>query len=205
MIAGLALERRKAPDDSRYFYPFAVAFVFAALSGLATFHEPWARWLGARLPWTHGQIEYLFIANAAAYLVLDRLCDRPSFPQARVVGKAFRFVIPGHVMTSLWILSFTDYAKADPVEALTLEWLLPVAALVFVFAAIPRQMKNFLITGLVFLAIGVYRLQDQVFRQHWLWPVALLACGLGLMLAAANYAPLRVALQRLVRRAGRIG
>ena len=39
------LERLKLPDDSRYFYPFAVAFTWAALSGLATFHEPWAHWL----------------------------------------------------------------------------------------------------------------------------------------------------------------
>ena len=203
MAAGLLLERLKLPDDSRCFYPFAVAFTLAALSGLATYHEPWAQWLGARLPWTHGQIEYLFIANAAAYFALDRLCDRPSFPQVRMVGKAFRFVIPGHVMTSLWLLSFTGYARADRAEALTLTWLLPVAALVFVFASIPRQMKNFLVSGLVFLAIGVYRLQDQVFQQRWLWPAALLAGGLGLMLAATNYAPMRVALRRLWKRAAR--
>ena len=142
------------------------------------------------------------MANAAVYFVLDRICDRSSFPQMRTVGKSFRFAIPGHVMTSLWLLSFTKAAKASQTEAWTLEGLLPVAALVFVFASIPRQMKNFLISGLVFLAIGVYRLQDQVFQQRWLWPVALLACGLGLMLAAANYAPLRIALRRIFRRPG---
>jgi predicted Ser/Thr protein kinase len=203
MAVGFLLERRKMPDDSQYFYPFAVAFALVALSGLAACHKPWADKLGEWLPWTHGQIEYLFMANAVAYLIFDRICDRSSFPQVRAVGKSFRFVIPGHVMTSLWLLSFTEYAKADRTEALTLTWLLPVAALVFVFASVPRQMKNFLVSGLVFLAIGIYRLQDQVFKQRSLWPVALLACGLGLMLAATNYAPLRVALRRIGKRAGR--
>jgi hypothetical protein len=200
MAAGFLLERRKMPDDSQYFYPFAVAFAFAALSGLSACHKPWADKLGAWLPWTHGQIEYLFMGNAVAYFILGRICDRSAFPQVRKMGRSFRFAIPGHVMTSLWLLSFTDYAKANRTEALALTWLLPAAALVFVFASIPRQMKNFLVSGLVFLAIGIYRLQDLVFKQRSLWPVALLACGLGLMLAATNYAPLRVALRRIGKR-----
>jgi len=101
------------------------------------------------------------------------------------------------VMTSLLLLGME--AKSPP-EARIFEWLLPAVACVFVFASIPRQMKNFLVSGLVFLAIGVYRLQDQVFKQRSLWPVVLLACGLGLMLAATNYAPLRVALRRIGKR-----
>ena len=205
MVAGLLLERRKMTDDSQYFYPFAVAFTLAALSGLAINQETWTNFLRDHYPWkwTHGQIEYLFMANAVAYFILDRICDRSSFPQVRSVGKAFRFAIPGHVMTSLWCLSFSDYAKAGSLEASVLEWLLPVTALIFVFASIPRQMKNFLVSGLVFLAIGIYRLQDQQFKERPLWPIGLLACGLGLMLAATNYAPLRVALRRLRQRAAR--
>ena len=67
-------------------------------------------------------------------------------------------------------------------------------------ASIPRQMKNFLVSGLVFLAIGVYRLQQEVFPGRAWWPILLLAAGLGLMLAAANYAALRVALARMWKR-----
>jgi hypothetical protein len=69
MAAGFGLERLRQPDDSRYFYPFAVAFTWAALSGVAAdFHEPYARWLKSVAPWTRGQVEYLFIGNAAHLL-----------------------------------------------------------------------------------------------------------------------------------------
>jgi hypothetical protein len=181
------------PDDSRYFYPFAVAFTLAALSGVAVYHEPWARWLKATLPWTRGQIEYAFILNAAVYFVVDRICGHFSSSQVRMVGKSFRFVIPGHVMTSLLALGLS---AESVLEARVFEWLLPAVACVFVFASIPRQMKNFLVSGLVFLAVGVYRLQQEVFPNRAFWPILLLLSGLSLMLAAANYAALRVALGR---------
>jgi hypothetical protein len=42
----------------------------------------------------------------------------------------------------------------------------------------------------------VYRLQQEVFPNRAFWPILLLLAGLGLMLAAANYAPLRVALTK---------
>ena len=67
-------------------------------------------------------MEYLFLINAAIYLVLDRLSEIVSSPQVRMVGKAFRFVIPGHVMTSLLLLGI---AAKSPFEARVFEWLLP--------------------------------------------------------------------------------
>ncbi|HEY3444288.1 MAG TPA: serine/threonine-protein kinase [Paludibaculum sp.] len=197
MIAGFTFERLRLPDDSRYFYPFAVVFTWAALTGVALFHEPYAQWLKAAAPWTRGQLEYLFIVNAAIYFVLDRACDRFASTQIRMVGKSFRFVIPGHVLTSLLLLGIN--AKA-PAEARALEWLLPGAACVFVFAAISRQMKNFLVSGLLFFAAGVYRLQQNVFQDRAIWPITLLCVGLALMMAAANYARIRVAIRNFVRR-----
>jgi hypothetical protein len=197
MAAGFVFERLRMPDDSRYFYPFAVGFTLAALSGVAVYHEPWANWIKAAAPWTRGQIEYLFILNAGIYFLLDRICERFSSPQVRTVGKSFRFVIPGHVMTSTLLLGLS----ADSVtEQRVFEWLLPAIACLFVFASIPRQMKNFLVSGLVFLAIGIYRLQQEVFPNRAWWPIMLLLTGLGLMLAAANYAALRVALGRVWKR-----
>jgi len=196
MTAGFLLERHRLPTDSRYFYPFAVAFTWAALSGVAAFHQPYAHWLETVAPWTRGQVEYLFIINAGIYFLLDRMCEWTPSPQVRTVGKSFRFVIPGHVMTSLFILGLV--AKSDT-EARVLEWILPAVACVFVFGSIPRQMKNFLATGLLFFAVGVYRLQEKVFQNQALWPILLLATGLGLMVAAANYAPLRVRLAGFVK------
>ena len=197
LIAGFIFERTRRPDDSRYFYPFAVAFTWAALSGVAAFHEPYAKWLNSAAPWTRGQVEYLFIVNAAIYFALDRLCRLQSSPQLRTVGHAFRFVIPGHVMTSLLLLGMDAQSRA---EARVFEWLLPAVACVFVFASIPRQMKNFFASGLLFFAIGVYRLQQQVFPGRAFWPIMLLAGGLALMLIAGNYAPLRVTLARSLKK-----
>ena len=197
MAAGFLFERLRMPDDSRYFYPFAVVFTLAALSGVAVFHQPWANWLKSMVPWTRGQVEYLFILNAGVYFVLDRICERFPSSQVRMVGKSFRFVIPGHVMTSVLILGL----NAESVrEARVFEWVLPAAACVFVFASIPRQMKNFLVSGLLFLAIGIYRLQQEVFPNRAFWPILLLLMGLGLMLAATNYAALRVAIARMWKR-----
>jgi len=196
MAAGFGLERLRRPDDSRFFYPFGVAFTVAALSGVAAFHEPYARWLGSMLPWTRGQVEYLFIANAGIYVVLDRICDLLSSPQVRMVGRAFRFVIPGHVMTSLLLLGLNTQS---PFEARVFDWLLPAAACVFVFASIPRQMKNFFVSGLFFLAIGVFRLQQEVFHDRAAWPLFLLTTGIAMMVAAAHYAPLKVALTRIFK------
>jgi len=106
------------------------------------------------------------------------------------------------VMTSLLLLGMD--AKSH-LEARVLEWMLPAVACVFVFASIPRQMKNFFASGLLFFAIGVYRLQQNVFPGRAIWPVLLLTAGLTLMVAAANYAPIRVALGRVLsgRRAAR--
>jgi hypothetical protein len=100
-------------------------------------------------------------------------------------------------MTSLLLLGLNAESVA---EARILEWTLPLAACVSVFASIPRQMKNFLVSGLAFLAIGIYRLQQEVFPNRAWWPILLLVAGLGLMLAAANYAALRVALGRMRKR-----
>lgn len=197
LIVGYAFERARRPDDSRYFYPFAVAFIWAALSGVAVFHEPYAKWLDAAAPWTRGQIEYLFIINAGIYFTFDRLCRLQSWPQLRLVGHAFRFVIPGHVMTSMLLLGINAQSHA---EARTFEWMLPAVACVFVFASIPRQMKNFFASGLLFLAIGAYRLQQQVFPGRAFWPIMLLVAGLVLMQLAVNYAPLRVLLARSLKR-----
>jgi hypothetical protein len=196
MAVGLLLERLRLPDDSRYFYPFAVVFTWAALSGTAVYYEPLAAWLKAAAPWTRGQIEYLFMLNAGVYFVLDFLCQRASSQQVRMVGKSFRFVIPGHVMTSLFLLGLNT--KSD-LEARLLQWMLPATACVFVFASIPRQMKNFLVSGLVFFGLGMYRLQEEVLRDRAVLPLSLLLAGLALMLAAAHYAPLRLFARKILK------
>jgi predicted Ser/Thr protein kinase len=205
LAAALTVERLRRPDDSRYIYPFFVLFAYVALSGLAAFHQPYANWLKSVAPWTRGQQEYLFLLSAGIYLVLQTIFEIPSSSQLRAVARAFRFVIPGHVLIPLLLLGIaaTDRWHDLPgaldrrFEARLFEILLPIAAAVFVFASIPKQMKNFFASGLVFLAIGIVRMQQDLFNQRALWPTCLLAAGLILMLAASRYSPLKMGLARL--------
>ncbi|HUI43646.1 MAG TPA: protein kinase [Terriglobia bacterium] len=207
-LAGMLIERLHYPADSRYFYTVAVVATLVSLSGVALYHEPYAQWLKRVLPRTRGQLEYLFIVNAAIYLLLQSVCERLPLKQMRAVAKTFSFVIPGHVLTSLFLLGLaaSDLWSKSPASAALrhesrfFEILLPLVACLFVFGSIPKQMKNFLATGLLFLAIGIVRLEQDLFKEHAAWPLSLLLTGLLLMFAAAHYSPLRMALTRLVRR-----
>ncbi len=202
-----AMERLRLLNDSRYFYPIAVVFTWAALTGVVTFHDPYADWLKRVAPWTRGQIEYLFIINAGIYFILQTVCERFSSAQLRAVAKTFRFVIPGHVMTSLLLLGLaaSELWEKSPasasmrLEARLFEFLLPAVACVFVLGSIPKQMKNFFASGMLFLAIGLVRLQQDFFKDRALWAISLLLAGLLLMVAAARYAPLKMALRRFFR------
>lgn len=198
-LLGAVIERLRLAADSRYFYFVAVAFTLAGLSGVAGLHAPYRSWLKSMVPGTRGQSQYLFMINALIYFTLQHLCDRVPSAQMRWVAKTFRFVIPGHVLSALFLLGLsasdawrehlTDTALRH--EARFFEVLLPLAACAFIFASIPKQMKNFLVTGLLFLALGIIRLQQDLFHQHAAWPLSLLFAGLALMMAAANYSWLR--------------
>jgi serine/threonine protein kinase len=206
----LAVEWRQLPNDSRYFYPIAVVFTIAALSGLASDHKPYQEWLQGLLPWTRGQIEYLFIINAGIYFLLEIICEWFSVSQMRAVGKAFRFAIPGHVLTSLFFLGLeaTDRWEGQlndlsmKREARVFEILLPAAALVFVYGSIRKQMKNYFVVGMIFLAIGLVRLQEDIFEQRSRWPILLLILGSLLMVSATRYSAIKMAVARMVRRGG---
>jgi serine/threonine-protein kinase len=202
------IEQIPKPNDSRYFYPVAVLFTFTALSGVAYFHEPYARWLGSITPRTRGQVEYLFIINAGIYLALQSMSERFGSPQMRTVAKSFRFVIPGHVLTSLLLLGLAASSRWEEAlndaalrrEARFFEILLPAVACLFVLGSVPKQMKNFFVSGLLFLAIGITRLQLDLFKERPVWPVSLLIAGLLLMLFAANYTSIKLVVSRLLRR-----
>lgn len=207
-LIAIVLDRMGRQADSRYFFPVAVTFTLTALSGVAVFHEPYANWLKSTAPWTRGQIEYLFILNAGIYLLLEFVCRRFRSAQMRTVAKAFRFVIPGHVMTSMLLLGISAsnlwHESPDQIgmqhEARLFEFLLPVVACIFVYGSIPEQMKNFFASGMVFLGIGLVRLQQDYFKDLSRWPVSLVMAGIVLMLVATSHNAVRAALLRLVGR-----
>jgi serine/threonine protein kinase len=204
----IVLERMGSSDDSRYFYPVAIAFTFIALTGVAADHDPYAKWLLSVAPWTRGQIEYLFIINAGIYWGLQQICERFNTSQMRMVARTFRFVIPGHVMTSILLLGLaaSDLWNQSPDkiamrhEARIFEVLLPIVACAFVYGSIPKQMKNFFATGLLFLAIGVVRLQHDWLNNRASWPLSLILIGIVLMLGATQYLAFRLAFSRGIKR-----
>ncbi len=206
MIAA-ALERLRFTSDSRYFYPVAVFFTYISLSGLAAFHDPYREWLERAAPWTRGQVDYLFLINAAIYFTLQWIFDRFRSPRMRAVAKAFRFVIPGHILVPLLLLGMeaTRLWNADPAsivlqrEARIFEVLLPAVACVLIFLSIPKQMKNYLGTGMLFLGIGIIRLQQNWLHDRVSWPIFLLAAGITLMFGAARFSAILAMLSRWFR------
>lgn len=207
-LLAIGIERFRHAADARYFYFFAVAFTLVALSGVAGVHKPYANWLKSIAPRSRGQVQYLFMINAVTYFILQHLCDRFPSAELRGVAKTFRFVIPGHILTSILALGIAasdrwhegEQNAALRHEARFFEILLPIAACAFVFGSIPKQMKNFLASGLLFLALGIIRLQQDWFNGYASWPVFLLYAGLVMMIAAANYPALRTGGARLWRR-----
>jgi len=194
LAGGLVLERLKLSDDSKYFYPVAVVFTLIALSGVAAFHEPYANGLKRFLPFTRGQVEYLFALNGVLYWFLQKLCKQVSTPQMRRIAFAFRFFIPGHLLGALLFLGMhaSDLWTGSPdnsafrFEARLFEILLPLASSIFIFAAIPKQMKNFLATGMLFLAIGVIRIQQDLLADRISWPLSLIISGILLIVGAGG-------------------
>jgi serine/threonine protein kinase len=207
-VTAFTIERMRFPNDSRYFYPIGVVFTLIALTGLAAQHQPYRQWLEATFPWTRGQLEYLFFINATIYVALQAICDRFPSPQMRGVAKAFRFVIPGHILTSLLFLWFDAYGRwqddlnnlVKKRETRILEFLLPTLACLFIFGSIRKQMKNYFVSGMAFLAIGIVIWQYDLFESQSRWPIALLLLGSLLMVVATRYSAIKMALAGLVRR-----
>lgn len=207
-VAAFTIEHLGFFNDSRYFYPVAVVFTLVALSGLAADHHPYREWLERNFAWTRGQIEYLFIANAGIYFTLQAICDRFPSPQMRAVAKAFRFIIPGHILTSLFLLWFYAYDRwqdevgdlARKREARTFEVLLPLVACVFIFGSIRKQMKNFFVSGMIFLALGIVTWQIDLFEKQSRWPILLIILGSLLMVSSTRYSAIKLAVSRLIRR-----
>lgn len=194
------VERWRFSEDARYLYPFGFFFTIIALSGIALFHDPLREWMRTAFPFTRGQTEYLFLANALIFWLLQHLFFSIKTPLADVAGKCFRFILPGHVLIALYTLSDSAMKLAtnpDNPEAYQFQsettwliYLLPVVSSIFVFSSICKQMKNFLISGFIFLFIGCYRLQKYEFHHASFLPVILLFSGFAFMIFSAEHPPL---------------
>src|SRR5258708_29540602 len=85
-------------------------------------------------------------------------------------------------------------------EAGILEYLLPAVACVFIFGSIRKQMKNFFVSGMLFLAAGIVMWQLDLFENESRWPIFLLIVGALVMVMATRYSTIKMAVARIVRR-----
>jgi hypothetical protein len=60
-------------------------------------------------------------------------------------------------------------------------------------------MKNLFASGLFFLAIGIVRLQQDLFEDRALWPIALILMGV-ILLAVSRYPTAHQVIARRLRR-----
>jgi hypothetical protein len=61
-------------------------------------------------------------------------------------------------------------------------------------------MKNFFVSGMIFLATGIVIWQFDLFEKESRWPILLLILGPLLMVVATRYSAIKMAVARLVRR-----
>ena len=205
---GVLLERRKLYSDSQYWYPFAVLATAVSLTVLAGYGKAYEEWLTRTFYWSDGDREYLFLMNAAFFYTLGTVAEWIDTRQMRNISKLFSFTVPGHVMFPLLFLGLAATDRWDKfhdilavrAEARMFEFLLPAVACIFVFWSIPRDMKNYVGSGLFFLAVGIVRIQQDFYKDRALWPVLLMIGGTVIMALATNYAGIRVMLLRSLRR-----
>src|SRR6516225_564479 len=135
------------------------------------------------------------------------VCARLSSPQMRVVCKAFRFGVSGHVLTSVALLEHAAIERwHDKIEDLALkrearlfEYLLPALAIVFVYASIWKQMKNYFVVGILYLGVALILLQTDRFEGRARLSIFLLLIGTFAMYGAARYSSIKMALARMIR------
>ncbi len=170
-------------------YIMAVAVLLLSLTLIAKF-GPTLQWLGIVQLQQSGDmgrhIKYGFMINGAVYLLLGLLADRSaSSPWLRRIGMLLFWLAPSHILIPILALE-GEWPIAGSTWTAP-EILLPIGALGFVFASVPKQMKSFFFSGLFYVAIAVHRLTARHFEDVLAWPVALAIAGVALALAAWRY------------------
>jgi hypothetical protein len=188
LAVGMAWDIRwKRPQFAAPLYLMAVVLLLLALTLVARF-GPTLRWLGAIHPEAGAdvsrQVKYGFMINGAAYLLLGLLADRSASSRwLRRIGTLLFWLAPSHILIPILTLENEWPVMGSAWTAP--EILLPIGALGFVFASVPKQMKSFFFSGLFYVAIAVQRLTARHFEDALAWPVLLAL--IGLILAAAAW------------------
>ncbi len=170
-------------------YLISVALLLASLTIIARYGPTlqWAgivEWVQEDRLWRH--IKYGFMINGFVYMLLGLLASRSRRSRwLRKTGTLLLWLAPSHILIPILMLE-GEWPISGSTWTAT-EILLPVAALVFVFASVPKQMKSFFFSGLAYLALSVQRLTSRHFENVFSWPMALIFAGLILVVVAWRY------------------
>ena len=161
--------------------------VLALSATLIAYFGPTTQWLGLihleQGPAFVRHMKYSFMGNGLIYLLGGLLADRSARSHwLRRIATLMFWLAPSHVLIA--ILTLEDEWAVLPAGWTVPEIVLPLAALAFVFAAVPKQMKSFFFSGLFYVAVSVQRLTARHFEDELSWPIALAAGGLLLAVLA---------------------
>jgi len=167
-------------------YVMSVIVLVLSMTAIAYF-GPTTQWLGLvhleGEPALHRHIKYSFMANGVVYLLAGLLGDRSSRSRwLRRIATVMFWLAPSHVLVP--ILTLENEWAVLPAGWTVPEIILPLAAIAFVFAAVPKQMKSFFFSGLFYVAVSVQRLTARHFEDKLAWPIALTVAGLMLVMVA---------------------
>ncbi|HVT88401.1 MAG TPA: serine/threonine-protein kinase [Tepidisphaeraceae bacterium] len=181
--------RAKIQSFAAPLYVMGLILLLLSLTLIAHF-GPTPRWLGltgqlegeARTR----QVQYSLMGNGLLYLFAGAFANRSAASAwLRRIGTLMFWLAPSHILIPVlrlendWPIFASSWTAA--------EILLPLGALGFIFASVPRQMKSFFFSGLVYLAISVQRLTARHFEDNFAWPVTLAVTGIMLALLAWRY------------------
>ena len=172
-------------------YVMSVVVLGLALTEIAR-EGPTTKWLGVQAlagQWgiekldAARQVKYSFIINGALYLAMGLLADRSgSSWWLRKIATVLFWLAPSHLLLPVRLLA--DQWAVLPGGWTMPEVLLPVGALAFVLASVPKQMKSFFFSGLGYLAVAAERLTAAHFQDVYAWPVGLAVAGFALAMVA---------------------
>jgi len=196
LLFGLAMLldlKRRQPYFAAAPYILGLAILIGSATALAL-EGPTTKWLGVGVLadalgveslLEKRQIYYSFMINGAVYLALGLLADRSvRSASLRRIATFLFWIAPSHLLVPVVMLTRDRAWAILPDDWSIPELVLPAAALAFVFASVPKQMKSFFFSGLGYFAVGVWLITAHHFRDVFAWPVALAAAGLALAVVA---------------------
>lgn len=180
--------RRRMSSFAAPLYVLSVGLLLGVVTLIAAF-GPTLCWLG----WVERsvgeslsrQVQYSFMANGVLYLIAGFLASRSTNSASlRRIGTLLFWLAPSHILIPVLRLENQWPLMGSWTAA---EILLPLIALGFAFASVPRQMKSFFFSGLFYIAIAVQRVTARHLEDNTMWPVTLGGLGAVLIVIAWRY------------------